>query len=80
MPQSAVCARFNRMTDRIGEGSGHLDCTGNIRYLEAETGNYVEENCQCFCHVEKREWYLSDFAPPPHKILWIGQHRVVEHG
>ena len=79
MPQSAVCARFNRLSDRIGQGSDHVDCTGNLRYLDPESGDYIEGNCECPCHIEKREWYLSDFGPPPHKILWIGQHRVQNH-
>jgi hypothetical protein len=79
MSQSAICARMNHVYENDRQGSEHLDCAGNIRYLESETGDYVEDNCECFCHVEKREWYLSDFGPPPHKILWIGQHKVLEH-
>lgn len=77
MSQSAICARLNRMSDRVGQGSGHLDCSGNIRYFEPETGDYVEDNCECSCHIEKREWYLSDFGPPPHKILWIDHQRTL---
>ena len=73
MPQSAICARSNRMSGTAGEGDGHIDCTGSLRYLDSEAGQYVETGCECVCHLEKREWYLSDFGPPPHQILWVGR-------
>jgi hypothetical protein len=75
MPHSAVCARSNRMS---GEDDGHIDCAGSLRYLDAETGLYAEGRCECTCHVEKREWYLSDFGPPPHQILWIGTRQDLD--
>ena len=75
MTQSAICARINRLIGVNGQGSGHQDCIGDIRYLDVETGDYVEEKCGCECHVEKREWYLSDFGPPPHEILLINDRQ-----
>ena len=71
MSLSALCARANRISAMDGQGDYHLDCTGALRYLDAESGEYLEGECECSCHVEKREWYLSDFGPGPHKILWI---------
>ena len=78
MPQSAICARSNRISGTTGEGDGHIDCTGSLRYLDAETGLYVEGRCEWTCHIEKREWYLSDFGPPPHQILWIDTRQDLE--
>ena len=77
MPQSAICARINRSTESMIQGSDHLDCTGELRYLDIESGDYIEGKCGCDCHVEKRQWYLSDFGPPPHKIMWITENRHV---
>jgi hypothetical protein len=71
MPLSAICARTNSISGAEAQGYGHLDCTKNLRYLDTETGDYVEDKCECGCHVEKREWYLSDFGPGPHTTLWI---------
>jgi len=72
MPLSAVCARIGRLSDGDGQGDAvHGECDGTIRYLEHSTGSYVEGKCGCSCHIEKREWYLSDFGPGPHKILWV---------
>jgi hypothetical protein len=71
MTLSAICARSNRISGRDGQGDGHLDCTTILRYLEEKSGEYIEGECACSCHVEKREWYLSDFGPGPHNILWI---------
>ena len=79
MVQSAICARVNRMLDSVEPSFVHLDCTGSVRYLNPETSDYVESDCGCSCHTEKREWFLSDFGPPPHKTLWIGQHRAFSH-
>jgi len=74
MPQSAICARINRMSDTEDKSWGHKDCPGDLRYLDIESGDYVEGKCGCDCHVEKRQWYLSDFGPPPHQILWINEN------
>jgi hypothetical protein len=71
MSLSAICARANRISVMDGPDYGHLDCTIALRYLDAESGEYLEGACECACHVEKREWYLSDFGPGPHEILWI---------
>jgi hypothetical protein len=76
MPRSAICARGRQLSDSEFIDNGHLDCTGHLRYLDPERGAYVESICECSCHVDKREWYLSDFGPPPHKILWVGNHRT----
>jgi hypothetical protein len=71
MPQSALCARINRIPETDRQGAGHQDCAGDIRYLDIDSGDYIEAKCGCKCHVIKREWYLSDFGPGPHKTLWI---------
>ena len=76
MSLSAICARTNRISGIDGQGDGHLDCTKHLRYLDAENGDYVEDKCECACHVEKREWYLSDFGPGPHRILWINNRKA----
>ncbi|MEO1842584.1 MAG: hypothetical protein ABGY21_13900 [Pseudomonadota bacterium] len=62
MSLSAICARTNRISGIDEQGDGHLDWTKHLRYLDAENGDYVEDKCECACHVEKREWYLSDFG------------------
>jgi hypothetical protein len=59
------------MSEVGGQDKDHQECSGELRYLDAESGDYIEENCGCACHQEKREWYLSDFGPGPHQILWI---------
>ena len=71
MPMSAVCGRISRMRETESSSAVHEECDGSLRYLDAASGNYVDEKCGCGCHVEKREWYLSDFGPGPHQILWI---------
>lgn len=61
-----------------GQGDGHLDCVKNLRYLDAVSEDYIEGECECSCHAEKREWYLSDFGPAPHKFLRINSRRLSE--
>jgi hypothetical protein len=76
MPMSAVCGRISRMPDGERSGAVHGECDGSLRVLDPSTGSYVDDNCGCDCHVEKREWYLSDFGPGPHKILWINDRHI----
>ena len=62
MPMSAVCGRINRMSDTERSDAVHGECDGSLRYIDPSTGSYVDDNCGCGCHAEKREWYLSDFG------------------
>ena len=57
----------------VSQAPGFGDFAGDLRYLDIESGEYIEGRCECPCHVEKREWYLSDFGPPPHRTLWINE-------
>ena len=50
------------MPESTGGEVGHMDCLKALRYLDADSGNYVESTCECSCHEEKREWYLSDLV------------------
>jgi len=76
MPMSAVCGRISRMSDTERSGAVHGECDGSLRYLDPAIGDYIEGRCGCDCHVEKREWYLSDFGPGPHQILWVNNGRL----
>lgn len=76
MPMSAVYGRIGRMSDAERPGAVHGECDGSLRYLDLSTGNYVDDNCGCGCHIKKREWYLPDFGPGPHKILWINNRQL----
>jgi hypothetical protein len=76
MPMSAVCGRINRIPDIDASIATHGDCGGTLRYLDPKTGVYFDDRCACDCHVEKREWYLSDFGPGPHEILWISDRQI----